>query len=63
MIWCCVPRLDHLNLSGLRWPVWYNALQQVFVELVETRKQKLAGHWFTAPGESQADAFLRRLNK
>jgi len=55
--------LNHINMSGKRLPVWYNCLQQAFVELVETRKPVMGGSWFSAPGESQADAFLRRVNK
>merc|ERR1711924_295703 len=31
--------------------------------VLETRKEGLGGNWFTTPGESSGDAFMRRLKK
>jgi len=34
-----------------------------FAEVLQSRKQGLAGSWFTAPGESSSDAFMRRIKR
>mmetsp|Transcript_38204 Transcript_38204/g.91831 ORF Transcript_38204/g.91831 Transcript_38204/m.91831 type:complete len:570 (+) Transcript_38204:66-1775(+) len=54
---------DHLALTGKKLPVWYSALYGSFASTLESRKEGLGGAWFAVGDESQADAFLRRLNK
>ncbi|KAF8821349.1 hypothetical protein IE077_002127 [Cardiosporidium cionae] len=49
--------LDHLALSGKRMQPGYATLMDIHTELLEKR----GSSWFTIPGESLADAFLRRL--
>merc|ERR1712176_1513873 len=36
---------------------------EAFTEVLESRKSGLGGSWFTTPGESSKDAFLRRLKR
>merc|ERR1711879_325632 len=36
---------------------------EAFTEVLESRKAGLGGCWFTAPGESSKDAFMRRLKR
>ena len=55
--------LNHVNMSGKRTPVLRNVMDEVFVELVESRKEVTGGSWFNAPDESFADAFMRRVSK
>jgi len=55
--------MDHLALTGRKLPVAYSAALESFCEVLETRKEGLDGSWFTAPGESSRDAFMRRLKK
>uniref|UniRef100_A0A0G4FDG4 Uncharacterized protein n=1 Tax=Chromera velia CCMP2878 TaxID=1169474 RepID=A0A0G4FDG4_9ALVE len=49
--------LDHLAMTGRRLNPSYANLMQIFADTVESRGDP----WLTAPGESVADAFLRRL--
>lgn len=48
-------------MSGVKFEVGYTAMLESFTEILESRKEGLGGSWFTAPGESSADAFMRRL--
>jgi hypothetical protein len=48
-------------MSGVKFEVGYAAANEAFVEVLESRKEGLGGNWFTTPGESSADAFMRRL--
>lgn len=52
---------DHLALTGTKLHPVMNQMGEVFSGLVSARKQALNGSWFNCPGESSADAFLRRL--
>jgi hypothetical protein len=54
---------DHLALAGKKLPVWYAALYNGLATTLESRKEGLGGAWFAVGDETQADAFLRRLNK
>jgi len=54
---------DYVSMSGRRFEVGYAAALECFTDILETRKEGLGGSWFTAPGESSADAFMRRLKK
>merc|ERR1712194_451056 len=58
---CFVALADHANMTGRRFEVGYAAVFEAFTEVLESRKEGLGGSWFTAPGESSADAFMRRL--
>ena len=53
--------LDHMRLTGKAFLPGYNQVQSVLHKTFESRKEGHAGRWFKAPGESQADAFMRRL--
>eukprot|EP00449_Zooxanthella_nutricula_P014377 CAMPEP_0198542420 /NCGR_PEP_ID=MMETSP1462-20131121/57491_1 /TAXON_ID=1333877 /ORGANISM="Brandtodinium nutriculum, Strain RCC3387" /LENGTH=85 /DNA_ID=CAMNT_0044272637 /DNA_START=13 /DNA_END=266 /DNA_ORIENTATION=- len=48
-------------MTGRRFEVGYAAAFEAFAQVLESRKDGLGGSWFNAPGESSADAFLRRL--
>merc|ERR1712061_273030 len=52
---------DHVSMTGRRFEVAYAAAFEAFTEILESRKSCLGGNWFTIPGESSKDAFLRRL--
>merc|ERR1719343_1613603 len=52
---------DHVGMTGRRFEVGYSAAFEAFTEVLESRKEGLGGCWFTAPGESSSDAFMRRL--
>merc|ERR1719222_1610729 len=52
---------DHATMTGRRFEVGYAAAFEAFTEVLESRKEGLGGSWFTAPGESSSDAFMRRL--
>lgn len=52
---------DYAALTGRRFEVGYAAALEAFTGLLESRKEGLGGCWFTAPGESSKDAFMRRL--
>jgi len=54
---------DHVGMTGRRFEVGYAAAFEAFTEVLESRKEGLGGAWFTAPGESSKEAFLRRLKK
>lgn len=54
---------NHATMTGRRFEVGYAAAMEGFCELLESRKEGLGGCWFTAPGESSGDAFMRRLKK
>merc|ERR1719229_1260562 len=52
---------DHATMTGRRFEVGYAAAFEAFTEVLGSRKEGLGGSWFTAPGESSKDAFMRRL--
>merc|ERR1712176_1140505 len=54
---------DHTSMTGRRFEVGYAAAFESFTEVLESRKDGLGGSWLTAPGESTAQAFMRRLKK
>merc|ERR1711974_73602 len=54
---------DYASMTGRRFEVGYAAMLEAFTEVLESRKEGLGGSWFTAPGESSKDAFMRRLKK
>lgn len=54
---------DHAALTGVRFEVGYAGAFEAFTEVLESRAEGLGGNWFTAPGESSADAFMRRLKR
>merc|ERR1712024_220091 len=49
--------------TGRRFEVGYAAAYEAFTEVLESRKEGLGGAWFTAPGESSKEAFMRRLKR
>jgi hypothetical protein len=52
---------DHLRMTGRKMNPGYSQILTVFHRTLASRKEGLNGRWFTAPGETQANAFLRRL--
>jgi len=54
---------DHASMTGRKFEVGYSAAVECFTEVLQSRKQGLAGNWFTAPGESSKDAFMRRVKR
>jgi hypothetical protein len=54
---------DHLRMTGRKMNPGYSQILTVFHRTLASRKEGLNGRWFTVPGESQADAFLRRLKR
>merc|ERR1719436_149599 len=52
---------DYAALTGRRFEVGYAAALEAFTGVLESRKEGLGGCWFTGPGESSKDAFMRRL--
>ena len=52
---------DHLRMTGRKMNPGYSQLLTVFHRTLGSRKEGLKGRWFAAPGESQADAYMRRL--
>ena len=52
---------DHLRMTGRKMNPGYSQMLTVFHRTLGSRKEGLNGRWFAAPGESQADAYLRRL--
>lgn len=54
---------DHATMTGVKFEVGYAAAFEAFTEVLESRKAGLNGCWFTVPGESSADAFMRRLKR
>merc|ERR1712039_756528 len=60
---CYESLADHVSMTGRRFEVGYGAAMEAFTEVLESRKAGLGGCWFTAPGESSKDAFMRRLKR
>merc|ERR1712226_1591539 len=60
---CFESLADHVSMTGRRFEVGYAAAMEAFAETLESRKSGLGGNWFTVPGESSKDAFMRRLKK
>merc|ERR1740138_798291 len=58
---CFQSLADYTSMTGRRFEVGYAAALEAFTEVLESRKEGLGGSWFTAPGESSKDAFMRRL--
>lgn len=54
---------DYATLSGRRFEPGYAQASQAFCEVLSSRKAGLGGVWFSAPGESTKDAFMRRLKR
>merc|ERR1712232_1472577 len=54
---------DHVSMTGRRFEAGYATAFEAFTEVLESRKEGLGGCWFTTPGESSSDAFMRRLKK
>merc|ERR1719264_161339 len=50
-------------MTGRRFEVGYAAALESFCEILESRKEGLSNCWFTAPGESSKEAFMRRLKR
>ena len=51
----------HMRLTGKAFLPGYNQVLTALHRTFESRKDGQAGRWFKAPGESQAEAFMRRL--
>merc|ERR1712217_563344 len=60
---CFTSLADHAAMTGKRFEVGYAAAFETFCEVLESRKAGLQGSWFTIPGESSKEAFMRRLKK
>merc|ERR1712050_189885 len=60
---CFESLADHVSMTGRRFEVGYAAAMEGFTEVLESRKAGLGGSWFTVPGESSRDAFMRRLKR
>lgn len=60
---CRIALTDHLALKGMRFEVGYGAALEAWTEVLESRKEGLGGAWLTAPGESTAEAFMRRIKR
>lgn len=58
---CFQALADHATMTGRKFEAGYAAAFESFAEILSSRKEGLAGNWFTAPGESSKEAFLRRL--
>lgn len=54
---------DYVTMSGRRFETAYAQASKSFCDVLESRKSGLGGSWFSAPGESSKDAFMRRLKK
>ena len=52
---------DHLRLTGRKMNPGYSQILTVFHRTLGSRKEGMNGRWFAVPGESQADAFVRRV--
>ena len=52
---------DHLRMTGRKMNPGYSQMLHVFHRILASRKDGMKGRWFTAPKETQAEAFLRRL--
>jgi len=60
---CFTSLADHVSMTGRRFEVGYAAALEGFCQVLESRKEGLAGNWLTIPGETTKDAFMRRLKK
>jgi len=60
---CFYALADHTAMTGRRFEVGYAAAFEAFTEVLESRKEGLGGAWFTAPGESSKEAFMRRVKR
>merc|ERR1712217_900720 len=60
---CFESLADHVSMTGRRFEVGYAAAMECFTDVLESRKAGLGGSWFTVPGESSRDAFMRRLKR
>mmetsp|Transcript_90896 Transcript_90896/g.253852 ORF Transcript_90896/g.253852 Transcript_90896/m.253852 type:complete len:572 (-) Transcript_90896:259-1974(-) len=60
---CFFALADHVTMTGRRFEAGYAAALEAFSEVLESRKEGLGGCWFSAPGESSSEAFMRRLKK
>eukprot|EP00932_Pfiesteria_piscicida_P008032 SRR837773.18304.p3 GENE.SRR837773.18304~~SRR837773.18304.p3 ORF type:complete len:279 (-),score=166.83 SRR837773.18304:33-803(-) len=60
---CFESLANHVSMTGRRFEVGYAAAFEAFTEVLESRKEGLGGAWFTAPGESSKDAFMRRVKR
>merc|ERR1712232_1121131 len=58
---CFQTLANHASMGGVKFEVGYAAANEAFTEVLESRKEGLGGNWLTIPGESTADAFMRRL--
>lgn len=52
---------DHLRMTGRKVNPGYSQMLTVFHRTLASRKEGMKGRWFAASGESQAEAYLRRL--
>jgi len=60
---CFTSLADYATMTGRPFQVGYAAALEAFTGVLASRKEGLSGHWFTTPGESTSDAFMRRLKK
>eukprot|EP00933_Yihiella_yeosuensis_P007179 TRINITY_DN1120_c0_g1_i3.p1 TRINITY_DN1120_c0_g1~~TRINITY_DN1120_c0_g1_i3.p1 ORF type:complete len:571 (+),score=175.01 TRINITY_DN1120_c0_g1_i3:70-1782(+) len=60
---CFQSLADHANMTGRKFEVGYGTAMECFAEVLQSRKEGLAGNWFTAPGESSSEAFMRRIKR
>jgi len=60
---CFETLANHVSMTGRRFEVGYAAALEAFTEVLEARKEGHGGNWFTAPGETSREAFMRRLKK
>jgi len=60
---CFQALADHAAMTGRKFEAGYATAFEAFTEVLASRKEGLGGNWFTAPGESSKDAFMRRLKK
>mmetsp|Transcript_12271 Transcript_12271/g.34377 ORF Transcript_12271/g.34377 Transcript_12271/m.34377 type:complete len:572 (-) Transcript_12271:115-1830(-) len=58
---CFFALADHVTMTGRRFEAGYAAALEAFSDVLESRKEGLGGRWFSAPGESSSEAFMRRL--
>lgn len=58
---CFQSLADHATMTGRKFEAGYAQAFEAFTEILSSRKEGLGGNWFTAPGETSKEAFLRRL--
>jgi hypothetical protein len=58
---CFFALADHVTMTGRRFEAGYAAALEAFSDVLESRKEGLGGCWFSAPGESSSESFMRRL--